>query len=178
MGENHEKAYCFGLHQLRNCSSPEIMQGQGPPLTAGLRFTTGAIEGVRIEPSDRIESGGRNRWCLSLIHICFRRPEIYHVDRARAYQMGNARAVGCFQPVRPGAHDTTCHLVCEFRGRQVAGSPVFRLIRGCFVTRLCRSSSLLIIISFTHGNVGRAPVSYTHLDVYKRQVSSSPSLTR
>ena len=29
-------------------------------------------------------------------------------------------------------------------------------IRVCFVTRLRRLSSLLIVISFTHGNVGRA----------------------
>ena len=53
---------------------------------------------------------------------CFRRAEIDHVDRARADQLGNAFAAGCFQPVGPGAHDPAHQFVCEFCGRQVENS--------------------------------------------------------
>jgi len=48
LAENHEKAYCFGLRQLRNCSSREaatadigLEHGAGAVLVAG---DAGAVE--------------------------------------------------------------------------------------------------------------------------------------
>ena len=49
----------------------------------------------------------------------FHRPEIHHVDRARADKLGNALASCRFQPVRSRAHHTAHQFVGEFRGGDV-----------------------------------------------------------
>ena len=61
MGENHEKACRFGLHQLRNCSSVEKYQPQVPKRTWGTQSVMGARL-LKLQRLDRVQlrsTGGR-----------------------------------------------------------------------------------------------------------------------
>ena len=49
----------------------------------------------------------------------FHRPEIHHVDCARAHQLRNALTAGRFQAMRSRTHHPAYQLVCELRGGEV-----------------------------------------------------------